>query len=385
MKLAVVGHSYLHRFGQAKFVALKSVEPALQLRLIVPKRVDHLLSTQYAERAPGIDQDEFVVCRSVLNGNHMAQALSPWRLGWALAKFRPDILHIEEDPYSVSGLETVLLARLLCPKAKLTFFTWDNLGRTPAFPKNLIKRWLTRLGFGRAALIVCGNRQAQLVLHERKGYSRRSVVLPQIGVSDQPELAARRVQADSSEEDGRPITIGFIGRLVPEKGLYVLRDALEQIHDRPWHLRVVGNGLLGEEIKTDWGRRFGDRMTFSPAVPHDEVAEQISKMDIFVLPSLTRSTWQEQFGLTLAMAMMLGCACVGSDSGAIPDVLGQAGRIVPEGDAPRLAEALSELIDNPAERARLGDAARQRAVGHFTHEAIARAYLNEFQQVLDAT
>lgn len=59
---------------------------------------------------------------------------------------RCDLDHIEEDPYSVVGFETVLLAPLVCARAKMRFFVWDNVARNPGFPLSFIKSRLNRYG-----------------------------------------------------------------------------------------------------------------------------------------------------------------------------------------------------------------------------------------------
>jgi L-malate glycosyltransferase len=382
MKLAVVGHSYIIGTAVLKFVALKQATDNATLRIFVPQRAGGLLGQYRPKKPEGLGEEEYVVCSSMLNGHPMHQVLDPWKLGRALQRFRPDILHIEEDPHSVMGAETLVLARLVSRRTKLSYFTWDNIARRPPFPKDVIKRRLTKLGFGRASLIICGNRDAQRLLYERKGYHGRSVVLPQAGHDNFPELAERRLAAARAARTTDPVTIGFAGRLVPEKGLLVLRNALERLGPRLWRLRLLGAGPLRSEIDTGWRTAFGDRLEVHEAVPHVDVPKHLAEMDIVVLHSLSTPVWKEQFGSSLANAMMTGCACVGSDSGAVPEVLAGAGIVTPEGDAEKLAEALVKLIDNPALRLELGVSARRHALAHYTHESVGRAHLAAFRELL---
>jgi glycosyltransferase involved in cell wall biosynthesis len=94
-------------------------------------------------------------------------------------------------------------------------------------------------------------------------------------------------------------------------------------------------------------------------------------MSILVLPSLTTPTWKEQFGHVLIEAMACGVPVIGSDSGAIPEVIGGAGLVVPEGNVEALAAALRGLISTPLLHADLAARGRARVLSHYTNEAVA--------------
>jgi glycosyltransferase involved in cell wall biosynthesis len=376
MKLLVVGHSYITAFAQAKYVAMKTVRPDLGLRVVIPSVVRTMLGAYRPELADGLDREELVVLRSFGNTN-MSYVVDPVALGSTLRQFEPTHIHIEEDPHSVIGSETVWLANRICPSANISFFTWDNLNRTPSFPLSVMKRSLTRFGFSRSRLIVCGNEEARALLAS-KGYRGASEVIPQIGMDPAAALGAG---ASAGNGQKQIPTIGFLGRLVEEKGLLDLLQALTLVDELPWNLNVIGTGPLRGEIEGRWQERFAGRLTYREAIPHAEVSRQLSLVDIFVLPSYTIDTWKEQYGLTLAQAMMAGCACIGSSSGAIPEVLGGTGLVFPERNIAALAEALRALLSSAAERARVGCECRGFALKNYTHESIAGRYLRAFDSV----
>jgi Glycosyltransferase len=122
-----------------------------------------------------------------------------------------------------------------------------------------------------------------------------------------------------------------------------------------------------------------DQFISISAVPHEQVPSYIRTLDIFVLPSLSTPTWVEQFGIVLAQAMLAGVPCVGSSSGAIPDVIGPGGVIFIEGDAKMLSSELRRLIDSAVERSIFGEQARAYAMEHYTQRAVATAYLTAFK------
>jgi glycosyltransferase involved in cell wall biosynthesis len=107
-------------------------------------------------------------------------------------------------------------------------------------------------------------------------------------------------------------------------------------------------------------------------------------MDMFVLPSLTTSFWKEQFGHVLIEAFACETPVVGSSSAEIPNVVGDAGLIVPEGDAAALRAALLRLADDPGLRADLGRRGRERALARYTNRRIAESACEFFSELTGA-
>src|ERR1700687_3957462 len=113
------------------------------------------------------------------------------------------------------------------------------------------------------------------------------------------------------------IVVGYAGRLVPEKGIELLLRALESLPEHPWKLLLLGSGPLEDAIHRLWMPRFPGRIIHVPAVVLCDVPHYLRCMDIFVLASYATQVWKEQFGLSLAQAMLLGIPSVVSSSGAI--------------------------------------------------------------------
>jgi glycosyltransferase involved in cell wall biosynthesis len=97
----------------------------------------------------------------------------------------------------------------------------------------------------------------------------------------------------------------------------------------------------------------------------------MNALDVLVLPSRTTPRWKEQFGRVIIEALACATPVIGSDSGAIPEVIGEAGLVFPEGNALALANAINTLHDSPAERRRLGALGRRRVRDHFTWRRVA--------------
>jgi glycosyltransferase involved in cell wall biosynthesis len=104
-------------------------------------------------------------------------------------------------------------------------------------------------------------------------------------------------------------------------------------------------------------------------VAHSQIPRYMNCCDVVVLPSLTSDRWKEQFGRVLPEAMACGVAVIGSASGNIPDMIGDAGVIVPEGSPSAIATAVTALASDPDRRQLLQRAGRQRVEALFSVEA----------------
>jgi glycosyltransferase involved in cell wall biosynthesis len=158
---------------------------------------------------------------------------------------------------------------------------------------------------------------------------------------------------------------GYVGRLVEEKGIDEIIDAMLLL-PHSVTLLVAGSGPLDERI-----RSLGDQVRMLGVVRHPELWRAYASMDCLLLPSRTTDAWMEQFGYVLAEAMALGIPIIGSDSGAIPEVIGPAGLIVPEREPAALAAAIRQLASDPAQAAQLGAEGRARYRALFSLDALA--------------
>ena len=175
--------------------------------------------------------------------------------------------------------------------------------------------------------------------------------------------------------------VGFLGRFVPEKGLGVLAAALDAVKT-PWRALFVGGGKLENDLR-DWAAKYSDdRVRVITGVPHDAVPSYLCAMDILTAPSQTTRRWREQLGRMLIEGMACGVPVIGSDSGEIPHVIGDAGMMLPEADVRAWSAGLTALLDSPARRAELAARGRDRAKTAFAWSVIARQHLVFFEELL---
>jgi glycosyltransferase involved in cell wall biosynthesis len=167
----------------------------------------------------------------------------------------------------------------------------------------------------------------------------------------------------------RPPTFGYVGRLVFEKGVDVFLDALATVPGA--NGLIVGDGPARAELRRRAeGLGLANRVRFAGAVSPVEAAAVIGALDALVLPSRTMPNWSEQFGRVLVEAMAAGTPLVASASGAIPEVVGDAGILIPEGRADELARGLLRLRDT-AVAAEFAARGRRRATERYSSHAAA--------------
>jgi glycosyltransferase involved in cell wall biosynthesis len=168
---------------------------------------------------------------------------------------------------------------------------------------------------------------------------------------------------------------------VPLKGLRYLLYAIAALIPR-WpqlHLVVVGKPKKKSPIhRLIANLGLGRRVRFTGAIGNDEFVRQYARAWVAVVPSL-----YEGFGLPAGEAMACGVPVISTTGGALPEVVGDAGMLVPPRDHRALAGAIDHLCRHPEKAQALGRAGYQRVLRHFTWEAAARKTVAVYRQVID--
>jgi glycosyltransferase involved in cell wall biosynthesis len=388
MKILVASHTYIVDLNCQKWRRFTHLEPGIEVTIVVPKRwrpggvINHVVEPR------GCQEGRFrVVPIANFSQNHQGLLCFGSELISLLRQFRPDIIQVEQGVKSLTYAQMITLNRVLGLQAKTLFFTWWNLPYTLRFPLS----WLEAYNLQHSHGIVVGNRDGYDILRQR-GYQGPMQIMPQLGVDEQVFSAQAHPELmDRLGIQPQDVVIGFVGRFVPEKGLRTLLQAVSGLGDRPWKLLLLGRGPLKEELtQTATALGVSDRLILVESVPHGEVYRYINLMSTLVLPSemshrfqtLTAVGWKEQFGHVLIEAMACRVPVIGSDSGEIPHVIGEAGLIFPEGDVAALRDRLTMLCDRPDLARELGEKGYQRAMVKYTNSALAKELLAFYRSLV---
>jgi len=166
---------------------------------------------------------------------------------------------------------------------------------------------------------------------------------------------------------------------IPLKGLYHLLHAVARIAQRqPIKLIVIGtpkkNGGIEHLIRT---LGIGHLVKFTGRIDHDIFVRQYARASVAVVPSL-----YEGFGLPAGEAMACGVPVVSTTGGALPEVVGNAGILVPPGDDQALAAAIRDLLGDRSKANALGQKGYRRIQEHFTWKRAAQKTLDAYQEVI---
>jgi glycosyltransferase involved in cell wall biosynthesis len=291
----------------------------------------------------------------------------------ALANWQPDLVFLDEEPWSLAALQTFYEF----PSVPVLFFTKENLPKWIPWPFSHLEQWVYRRAAGAFAV----SQEVKEVLR-RKGFHGH---VEQLEHSYDPQLFRLRTEEEKRSlkaEFGIPpnaIVLGYFGRLAAEKGLEDLVEALRLLTKEAglpnWFFLCVGNGPAEDDTKAALASLPTDRYRMLDALSHDRVGRLLGTLDVLVLPSRTTRRWKEQFGRILVEAMACGAAAVGSDSGEIPRLIARSGGglVFAEGQPAELASCLVRLLRDPELLHKHRAQGRAYVEKTLTHEIVARA------------
>ena len=174
-----------------------------------------------------------------------------------------------------------------------------------------------------------------------------------------------------------PLLLG-VGVLEPEKRYEVLIQAAARLGGDHVTVALAGAGSEREGLAAQ-ARSLGVRLKLLGTLSPEDLPAAYSAATVFVHPST-----MDTFGLSVAEAMACGCAVVVADAGSLPEVVGDAGLVVPADDPGAMAGILRGLLANESERVGLGHRARALAAERYTLEQMQRAHVEALSRAREA-
>jgi glycosyltransferase involved in cell wall biosynthesis len=278
-----------------------------------------------------------------------------------LRRIDPDVIHLWEEPWSVVALQ----AQLLRGRAGLVLEVDQNILKRLPPPFEAVRKYV----LGRADHVLSRSPDATMVVRAR-GYAG-----PVTPIGYGVDLKTFTPASNPAASSSNALRIGYVGRLIEEKGADDALDAMA-LNGAPVSLAIMGEGPYEAKLRERVAALgLGERVTFRGWGEPADVADFIRSLDALVLLTRTTNAVREQFGRVIIEAQACGVPVIGSTCGAIPDVVGDGGWIVPERDAKALRELLNKIAGDGALICARGLAARENVQARFTYEAVATALL----------
>ncbi|WP_407316548.1 glycosyltransferase [Isoptericola halotolerans] len=278
-----------------------------------------------------------------------------------------DLIDVHEEPFALATAEVLALRRLRAllgrrPAPPFVLYSAQNLRKRYPWPF----RWFERRALREAAGVSVCNEQAGRICAD-KGAAGRVEVIP-LGVD--LERFSPGPDGSGGLRHGRPWRVGYAGRLADHKGVDVLLRAVAA--EPGLQLDLAGDGPARRRLEAE-ARGAGSSVRFVGALGDDALVAFYRSLDVLAVPSRATPGWVEQFGRVAVEAMACGVPVVATDTGALPDVVGGAGLLVPADDPAALRDALLRVRDEPGLAERLRDAGAARAAS-CSWQAVARRH-----------
>ena len=377
MRVLTIGHSYVVAQNRA-LIREVARDPQFDVTVAAPTAFRSGLGRiELQPEPPG----------SNLKLSALAARLTQWtqifaydRRGLAdlIAKGDFDVVHAWEEPYIYAGYQIV--RAMSRSKVAFCFRTAQNIDKRYPFPFSHFERAARARADG---WIAGGNLVFESMV--RRGFPRERgrVMTLAVDLDAFKPLTPERKQAVAHDLGLHPPIVAYVGRLTRAKGIDLMMRAMNAVGgSTPWSLLVMGAGPMEGDLR-NWAasRGWSDRVQIR-LVPHRDVPAFLGAADVILAPSQTGPRWREQFGRMVIEAFACGVPVLGSDSGEIPYVVGDAGKVLPENDAGIWADAIVEVLGSAELRADMARRGFER-VQAYSVASVARQYSEYYRQLAD--
>lgn len=349
------------------------------------------LIRRVASRAMSVDAKQLGgMTLSMVRGEHGHQRKEVRRLvHWLKSEMKPDLICLTN---LLVGGSVPAIRRELPGVPILVTLQGDDV-----FLDELIEPWrgevlaeMRKLAGEVDSFIVFNDfyrhRMAELLAIPEEKFRRAA-----LGVEEDHFAEVARERSENPKPTGTPRVIGYFARLCPEKGFDVMVDAFLDLAARPGFEDVEFHcgGWLSEKDRAYYETQVAkiDQRGLSPRfnpVGSPDMREKIAffrQLDVFSVPA----RFVEPKGIYALEAMACGVPVVATDHGAFPEMIAASGggRLVPKDDPKALADTLTVLLADPAERERLGQVGHDWVVRECGRDAMARSTAEVFGEYLE--
>ena len=381
MRVLLIYHGGLTPYTRRLYRTLAGRPEIDELTVLVPERVqtervyapNGWLSATSSEAEDGYK----VVAVPLQNPANYGHGFDRTILRAAIRSANADVIQVLDEPFSGYLLQVIQLSLLASRRSRILFYGFENR------PLHLGRRAGTiwKFAWPRTAGGAAANSEALGNLQDA-GYPRGRPlerifwgVPTEIFENSEPaDLQALGINAEQ--------VVGYVGRFIEAKGLLVLAAAMLRL-PKQMHCLLVGSGPLLPQLELLAALpQMRGRVHLHDVMDSEELARTMKALDVLVLPSLTAERWKEQYGRVLPEAMAAGVPVIGSDSGAIPEVIGSAGLVTPEGDPSALADAVDRLTTDRQLRDQMVTSGKARASQELSVDSMVAKLCELYRRVL---
>ncbi|MBN1348786.1 glycosyltransferase family 4 protein [candidate division KSB1 bacterium] len=373
-----IEHAAAYPEEQNKYVTLSKL-PYLDIVLIRPESWKDGSRTENFKMHARASSFKSVLANSAFKGFRHRSFFTN-NVGKAFRNFQPDIIHLFEEANTFFSLQALILKLMYCRSAKLIFDNFQNIITDHVdyrfYP---LYESIEKLVF-KHAICATARYEGSKQFLEHKNFKKRIYELPwgtdvsRFRPTDGSHIRQRY------KLDG--FTIGYIGRIENEKGIFLLLDAIANIK-QDITLLVAGTGSAKQKmLEMAEKYRLGKKFRYVGYISHSELPAFYSALDCIVVPTITMNRCKEQFGRVLVEAMACKTPVIGSTSGAIPSVVGNAGLVFRENDVDDLVQKIVLLANNVELRQRYSQAGKQRVHQCFSLQKFSERCLEIYHEVL---
>ncbi len=216
--MLVVCHAYVTGVNQGKLAAIAATEQ-VEIALLVPAKWKSFGWGNVKTLERPYDSIQIYPADILFSGRVGAYLYWPWRVWQVIRDFQPDVIHVEQEVFSLSALEVAFFARWF--RKPLSVFGWENMQRQLAVPR----QWIRQFIFDTAELVIPGNQDGKALMNQW-GYTGKVEVVPQIGVD------TTHFHLESVSSVTESLKVGFMGRLVKQKGIDLMLLAAQNCTSR---------------------------------------------------------------------------------------------------------------------------------------------------------
>lgn len=367
IKVLFLDHSAVRKSEQAKYKELAMFQDMV-VKVLTPFRWREVgREIQLQQSNEKLNNYELIPSKTLFTG-FQHRSLYSGGIVKVFQKFQPDIIFVFSEPSDFWVLQTIFLRKIICPDSKIIFHSWQNINiRRYPYKMSFIYSFIERLAYRYCEGAAARNGEAERVLRIR-GFNKKIKKI-YWGI-DESTFAVNNQNRPKKKEE---LTIGYVGRLVAEKGLDCLLQAADKLNFE-FALWLFGSGPEKKGLEAlASSLKIHSKVKFIDVLPQKELIKYYRLIDVLVLPSLTTSFWKEQFGRVLVEAMACGIPVIGSSTGAIPEVIADAGLTFEENNAEDLAHCLMRLKHDKQLNEHLIEKGHQRFEKKFTWKKFAQS------------